>query len=222
MAKVSLNEINLINLLIENYKDLKLTESEAMCFLLIYLSDLEKPSLITGELLVDKMNLDKDEIDKVIISLIDKKFVSYESDSTGGIITSPILGKDKILNHFVTRVLNEKSTEEYQYKEDELQKVLRVLQDRYARSLTPLEISKVESWFSQNIPFEVIQNAIDNIYQKNGKLLSLTKIDKEISRIISTNDIKEEGFSSVTIHDKTSIKEKMEIASYDWVHDDDR
>ena len=35
MAKVSLNEINLINLLIENYKDLKLTESEAMCFLLI-------------------------------------------------------------------------------------------------------------------------------------------------------------------------------------------
>lgn len=222
MAKVSLNEINLINLLIENYKDLKLTESEAMCFLLIYLSDLEKPSLITGELLVDKMNLDKDEIDKVIISLIDKKFVSYESDSTGGIITSPTLGKDKILNYFVTRVLNEKSTEEYQYKEDELQKVLRVLQDRYARSLTPLEISKVESWFSQNIPFEVIQNAIDNIYQKNGKLLSLTKIDKEISRIISTNDIKEEGFSSVTIHDKTSIKEKMEIASYDWVHDDDR
>ena len=168
MAKVSLNEINLINLLIENYKDLKLTESEAMCFLLIYLSDLEKPSLITGELLVDKMNLDKDEIDKVIISLIDKKFVSYESDSTGGIITSPTLGKDKILNHFVTRVLNEKSTEEYQYKEDELQKVLRVLQDRYARSLTPLEISKVESWFSQNIPFEVIQNAIDNIYQKNN------------------------------------------------------
>lgn len=222
MAKVSLNEINLINLLIENYKDLKLTESEAMCFLLIYLSDLEKPSLITGELLVDKMNLDKNEIDKVIISLIDKKFVSYESDSTGGIITSPTLGKDKILNHFVTRVLNEKSTEEYQYKEDELQKVLRVLQDRYARSLTPLEISKVESWFSQNIPFEVIQNAIDNIYQKNGKLLSLTKIDKEISRIISTNDIKEEGFSSVTIHDKTSIKEKMEIASYDWVHDNDR
>ena len=66
MAKVSLNEINLINLLIENYKDLKLTESEAMCFLLIYLSDYEKPSLITGELLVDKMNLDKDEIDKVI------------------------------------------------------------------------------------------------------------------------------------------------------------
>lgn len=216
MSKIKFDQLNYLNILISQYKELGLTENELIVLLLIDLYDKENPSLITGELLQGKMNLPSKEIDDIIVSLLEKKFVSYEmKDSL--MVTSPKPMKEKILNYFVNNIINSKSEEEQKVKDDEFQEVLKVLQDRLGRVLTPLEIDKVSSWFDDDIDKDLIIKVIDSLMAKRGKISSLNVIDKALVKEISHQDVLDEGFTSVDSTSKKNIKDALEIASYDWV-----
>lgn len=220
MSKIKFDQLNYLNILISQYKELGLTENELIVLLLIDLYDKENPSLITGELLQGKMNLPSKEIDDIIVSLLEKKFVSYEiKDSL--MVTSPKPMKEKILNYFVNNIINSKSEEEQKIKDDEFQEVLKVLQDRLGRVLTPLEIDKVSSWFDDDIDKDLIIKVIDSLMAKKGKISSLNVIDKALVKEISHQDVLDEGFTSVDSTSKKNIKDALEIASYDWVKKDE-
>ena len=220
MSKIKFDQLNYLNILISQYKELGLTENELIVLLLIDLYDKENPSLITGELLQGKMNLPSKEIDDIIVSLLEKKFVSYEmKDSL--MVTSPKPMKEKILNYFVNNIINTKSEEEQKVKDDEFQEVLKVLQDRLGRVLTPLEIDKVSSWFDDDIDKDLIIKVIDSLMAKKGKISSLNVIDKALVKEISHQDVLDEGFTSVDSTSKKNIKDALEIASYDWVKKDE-
>lgn len=220
MSKIKFDQLNYLNILISQYKELGLTENELIVLLLIDLYDKENPSLITGELLQGKMNLPSKEIDDIIVSLLEKKFVSYEmKDSL--MVTSPKPMKEKILNYFVNNIINSKSEEEQKVKDDEFQEVLKVLQDRLGRVLTPLEIDKVSSWFDDDIDKDLIIKVIDSLMAKRGKISSLNVIDKALVKEISHQDVLDEGFTSVDSTSKKNIKDALEIASYDWVKKDE-
>ncbi len=220
MSKIKFDQLNYLNILISQYKELGLTENELIVLLLIDLYDKENPSLITGELLQGKMNLPSKEIDDIIVSLLEKKFVSYEmKDSL--MVTSPKPMKEKVLNYFVNNIINSKSEEEQKVKDDEFQEVLKVLQDRLGRVLTPLEIDKVSSWFDDDINKDLIIKVIDSLMAKRGKISSLNVIDKALVKEISHQDVLDEGFTSVDSTSKKNIKDALEIASYDWVKKDE-
>ena len=220
MSKIKFDQLNYLNILISQYKELGLTENELIVLLLIDLYDKENPSLITGELLQGKMNLPSKEIDDIIVSLLEKKFVSYEmKDSL--MVTSPKPMKEKVLNYFVNNIINSKSEEEQKVKDDEFQEVLKVLQDRLGRVLTPLEIDKVSSWFDDDIDKDLIIKVIDSLMAKRGKISSLNVIDKALAKEISHQDVLDEGFTSVDSTSKKNIKDALEIASYDWVKKDE-
>lgn len=220
MSKIKFDQLNYLNILISQYKELGLTENELIVLLLIDLYDKENPSLITGELLQGKMNLPSKEIDDIIVSLLEKKFVSYEmKDSL--MVTSPKPMKEKVLNYFVNNIINSKSEEEQKVKDDEFQEVLNVLQDRLGRVLTPLEIDKVSSWFDDDINKDLIIKVIDSLMAKRGKISSLNVIDKALVKEISHQDVLDEGFTSVDNTSKKNIKDALEIASYDWVKKDE-
>lgn len=220
MSKIKFDQLNYLNILISQYKELGLTENELIVLLLIDLYDKENPSLITGELLQGKMNLSSKEIDDIIVSLLEKKFVSYEmKDSL--MVTSPKPMKEKVLNYFVNNIINSKSEEEQKVKDDEFQEVLKVLQDRLGRVLTPLEIDKVSSWFDDDIDKDLIIKVIDSLMAKRGKISSLNVIDKALVKEISHQDVLDEGFTSVDSTSKKNIKDALEIASYDWVKKDE-
>lgn len=220
MSKIKFDQLNYLNILISQYKELGLTENELIVLLLIDLYDKENPSLITGELLQGKMNLPSKEIDDIIVSLLEKKFVSYEmKDSL--MVTSPKPMKEKILNYFVNNIINSKFEEEQKVKDDEFQEVLKVLQDRLGRVLTPLEIDKVSSWFDDDIDKDLIIKVIDSLMAKRGKISSLNVIDKALVKEISHQDVLDEGFTSVDSTSKKNIKDALEIASYDWVKKDE-
>lgn len=220
MSKIKFDQLNYLNILISQYKELGLTENELIVLLLIDLYDKENPSLITGELLQGKMNLPSKEIDDIIVSLLEKKFVSYEmKDSL--MVTSPKPMKEKVLNYFVNNIINSKSEEEQKVKDDEFQEVLKVLQDRLGRVLTPLEIDKVSSWFDDDINKDLIIKVIDSLMAKRGKISSLNVIDKALVKEISHQDVLDEGFTSVDNTSKKNIKDALEIASYDWVKKDE-
>lgn len=220
MSKIKFDQLNYLNILISQYKELGLTENELIVLLLIDLYDKENPSLITGELLQGKMNLPSKEIDDIIVSLLEKKFVSYEmKDSL--MVTSPKPMKEKVLNYFVNNIINSKSEEEQKVKDDEFQEVLKVLQDRLGRVLTPLEIDKVSSWFDDDINKDLIIKVIDSLMAKRGKISSLNVIDKALVKEISHQDVLDEGFTSVDSTSKKNIKDALEIASYDWIKKDE-
>ena len=118
-------------------------------------------------------------------------------------------------------IINSKSEEEQKVKDDEFQEVLKVLQDRLGRVLTPLEIDKVSSWFDDDIDKDLIIKVIDSLMAKRGKISSLNVIDKALAKEISHQDVLDEGFTSVDSTSKKNIKDALEIASYDWVKKDE-
>ena len=136
-------------------------------------------------------------------------------------VTSPKPMKEKVLNYFVNNIINSKSEEEQKVKDDEFQEVLKVLQDRLGRVLTPLEIDKVSSWFDDDINKDLIIKVIDSLMAKRGKISSLNVIDKALVKEISHQDVLDEGFTSVDSTSKKNIKDALEIASYDWVKKDE-
>ena len=87
MKMLSIESLDYRYVLINNYKNLKLTEEELVILLIIDSLKTKGPMLITGNQLQVKMNIKEEEIDKSIVSLMNKGFLSYETVD-GILITS--------------------------------------------------------------------------------------------------------------------------------------
>ena len=66
MDLIRFSDIDYRNILIQNYKELGLSEKELVVLLLIDSSSKDKKSLFSGELLSLKMNYNDKEIDEII------------------------------------------------------------------------------------------------------------------------------------------------------------
>ena len=205
--------------LINNYRNLKLTENELVILLLIDSLKTKGPMLITGSQLQVKMNIKEEEIDKDIVSLMNKGFLSYETID-GMLITSMKPTYDKIVEFVIKDIKEQENEADLKHKEDELTEVMKTLQDEMKRSLTPLEIDLVSNWFKDDVNINIINASINECLRKNNKL-SIKAVDRMIIKKLQQEDIEEEGFSTVDEKTKIDLRKSMENAAYDWVHDDE-
>lgn len=219
MELLKINELDYRSILIENYKQLKLNENEVVVLLLVDSISKEKMTLITGDQLQVKMNLESDEIDKILVSLINKKFLSYEQKD-GILVTSVENTYKKVIELVKSRVLDDVRDLDAKEQEEGLTKVLKILEEELKRSPSPLEVEIVVSWFKDGINENVIINAINECIMKKSRL-SIKQIDRTITKNLSHTDRVEEGFSTVDEKTKKDIKKAIDIASYDWVNKND-
>lgn len=219
MELFKLNELDYRTILVQNYKELKLTENELVVLLLIDSLNKEKKSLISGDLLTIKMNLDSKVIDEIIVSLMNKEFLSYEQYE-GILITSLNKCYSKIISLITNRINSDNDNELLREQDEGVSKILKIFEEEMKRSLTPLELENIVSWFKDGINEVIIEGAINECIMKSGRL-SVKQVDRIIGKNISHVDRVEEGFSTVDEKTKKDIKKAMDIASYDWVNDND-
>jgi len=219
MDLIRITDLDYRSILIQSYKDLNLSEMELIVLLMIDSLIKEKRALFSGELLSVKMNLSENEIDQIIVSLMNKNFLSYVQD--GDILVTSLEGTyKKIISLVQNRIINDNNDEETRYKHESLGEVLKLLEEQMKRSLSPLEVDRVDSWFREGVDKKVILNSINECVMKHNRL-TIKQIDNLIIKNLSHTDRVDEGFTTIDERTKKDIKKAIDIASYDWVNRDE-
>lgn len=219
MHAIKKSDLNCRQILIQNYKELGLNETELVVLLLIDSLSQERSSLITGEQLEIKMNLKASEIDAVLVTLMNKSFLSY--DQEGGItVTSMKRTYDRLIDFMEKKIADRKNEEVSKQNEDAMSRVLKTLEEEMKHPLTPLDIDLVSTWFKDDVGEEVINAAINECIMKGGKV-SVKQVDRMIIKNLTHHDRVKEGFTTVDEKTKRDIKKAIDIASYDWVNRDE-
>ena len=218
MEAIKIQQLDFNYILIENYKAFNLSENELVVLLLIDNVEKESPSLITAEQLVLKMNLEEKEIDNILVSLLDRKFISYETYN-GILITSLNPLKERIVEYIKNSFLNTPTEELLEISESDGRTIFEEFESKLNRSLTPLEIDSIRMWFSEGVSKDVIISALNECAIKT-KRITIKAVDKMIIKMMQSNDIRKEGYSAVNEKNKKDIEETIAIASYNWVKND--
>lgn len=195
-------------LLIENYKDLGLDESDLAIILIIDRCKQSGQQLVTPELIALKHTLSCEEIDAKMESLMNKKYITIK-DCKEGLETSlqPLIDK-MVLNVMTeqTKVMNKVNDEIYS-----------LLEKSFSRPLTQFEISVVRSWFDNGEKIEKIKEAINVAIFSNKK--NINYIDSVLLEWKRRNDIASEGQSTVTSKWRKNLGETIELAKLNWLDD---
>lgn len=218
MDVIKIEQLDYKYILIENYKQFGLNEQELVILLLIDNAEKEAPSLITADQLVLKMSLEEKQIDELLVSLFDRNFLSYETVN-GILVTSLKPTKNRIVEFVKNSFLNVSPSELLDDIDGDGKTVFKAFELKLNRSLTPMELDSIRGWFHDGINKDVIISALNEVSTKT-KRITINAVDKMILKMISSSDIKKEGFSLVSEKNKKDIDEALEIASYNWVKND--
>ncbi len=172
------NAINFTHLLLEYYKELGLNEKELAVLLMIEHVNNNDSILVTTSTLSLKMSLPADEIDDIMNNLYIRGYIDIHTGCNGGSSTSLEPIKDKVYSLFSKDVIRDTNMMNDKEMEDTRTEVLRLLEKTFDRSLTPLEIDRVDDWVSSGTPKNIIINSI-----KDAKLRHITSVN-QIDKII--------------------------------------
>lgn len=213
MGSISIKDLDYREILINNYRELGISELQLVIILLIDSISKESPVLVTGNVLTHKMNIDSTEIEEEIVDLMNKSLLTYKTVN-GLMVTSLDPMYEKIIKFIFE---NNKKTNEIE-ESDDFAKTLSLLEEVMKRPLTPLEIEVVQSWFKDEVSFNQINKAIDEASLKGT--VTVKKVDKLLLKQLAQNDISSEGFTSVDEKTRRDIKKTMDIMNYNWVDND--
>ncbi len=220
MNKIKFQQLDFRYILVENYKELGLNEKELVTLLLIYDAQEESPSLITAEQLILKMTLQEKEINDILVQLIAKKYLAYET--VGNIlVTSLNPTKERIIKWFRREMFSSEEENILALEEDQNAEVFQAFEAKLGRTLSSFEIDAIHSWFKEGVTKDMILETLNEYYKKKGRV-SIKEVDKAILKKLEGKDITHEGYSAVNEKNRNSIEKNIEIESFKWNKKDDK
>lgn len=220
MNKFKINQIDYRYLLVDTYKALGLNESDLAVLLVVDNIIKETPTLVTGELLALKMNLDVKELDSILVSLMNRGFLEYSNlSNSNSLVTSLSPTYKKLSDNFIRDLVTFNAIEENMNQKTTISNIYATFEKELGRSLSPVEIEKIREWISQGIKEEVIIDSLRECIGKN-KRVTIRSIDKIIIKRLSSKDLKEEGYSAVNDKWKKELEDTIDIANTKWTDDE--
>lgn len=216
MDTIKIQYLDYRYMLVENYKILGLNEQELVVLLLVDNVEREKPTLITSEQLALKMSLEEKEIDKILLSLLERKFLSYETVNDIMVISIKNT-KERILDLIKRDLLLSPASNLMPSDDEEAKSIYKSFEEKMGRTLTSIEFDAIHMWLQEGVKKEDILDALNECSLKS-KYVTIKAVDKIIIKNLTSKDRKKEGYSIVDEHHKKDIEEMIEIASYDWIN----
>lgn len=212
-----MDHIDLVAVLITRFKELGLNENELAVILLIHRLSLSNQTLITAEDLALKMTLSSKDIDKILVDLIQKKFVEYDN-SSGKLTTSIHPLKTRLLREFQKEILLAFDTDKVSQENATYESLYGHFEQAFRRNLTPLEINRLREWLRIGYLEEDILNALKEAQSR--KSFTVGAIDKILLKRLTSKDVKKEGYSTVSEKWEKDIDETISIIQADWLDDE--
>ena len=205
-------------LLLENYKKLKISESQLVIVLMIdHLLSQGNP-FITADLLSLKMSLDIKEIDKLIADLLTRGFMEYTT-LNGKTVTTLNPLKEKLYREFQTSISKENETNKNEIVAAQLNNIYENFQKELGRALSPIEVSTIREWVSLGYTDETIIDALKEAVNQGKK--SLKSVDKILLSWAKREEIEAEGKTSIDDEWTKNLEETIRIAKTPWLDEDD-
>ena len=209
--------INFDYLLIEHYKDLNINESELAVILVVDHLLKQHNDIITAEDLSFKMNLDSKKIDEILSNLVTKNIVDLVFDKKGAKLSLQPL-KNKLFQQLKLDIYKEEERQKEDIQEM-AQNVYALFEKELKRTLSPLEVSRIQEWFATNND-EDFSNAIKYL-KASGKKVSIRAVDKILLAKAKANEINQEGVTALNENWNKNLEETIKIAKTKWLDDDD-
>ena len=209
--------INFDYLLIEHYKDLNINESELAVILVVDHLLKQHNDIITAEDLSFKMNLDSKKIDEILSNLVTKNIVDLVFDKKGAKLSLQPL-KNKLFQQLKLDIYKEEERQKEDIQEM-AQNVYALFEKELKRTLSPLEVSRIQEWFATNND-EDVSNAIKDL-KASGKKVSIRAVDKILLAKAKANEINQEGVTALNEKWNKNLEETIKIAKTKWLDDDD-
>jgi DNA replication protein len=219
MSNVSMDALDFRYLLLDNYKKLGLSEVELSVIMMIDHLVRQKNTLVTPDLLAIKMNLKTEELDKILVKLLNKNFLEFDTTGKKTKTTLEPL-RIKLYELFQASLAYEQETKVSKEKEASLQNIYSVFEKELGRTLSPVEFSLISEWVnSYGYSDELIINALKDTLNRGKK--SLRSVDKTLLQWQTRDDIEKEGVSAVNEKWTKDIEKTIKIAQTKWIDNTD-
>ena len=205
-------------LLLENYKKLKMNESEVVLVLMVDRLVNQGNPLITADLLSLKMSLDIKEIDKLIADLLTRGLMEFKTVDNKTVTSLDPL-KEKLFREFQLALSKENEAKSNKSIKEQLSNIYESFQRELGRSLSPIEISTIREWVSIGYTDETIIDALKEAINQGKK--SLKSVDKILLSWAKRAEIEAEGKTSIDDEWTKNLEETIRIDKTPWLDEDD-
>jgi len=178
--------VDLRYLLLEHYKQLGFQEKHVMVILMMDQLTKQDNRLVTAELLSLKMAMSLEEIDQVMVDLLQRQLIEFVTIE-GKTQTSLKPVKQLLYKRFQQQVIHQ--TQEVNMTEQT--SLFQIIEKSFARTLSPLEISRIQDWLNFGYTPEQIQSALEEAIKKQTK--SIRYMDKILQKLATKENFAQEG-----------------------------
>lgn len=203
-------------LLLDNYKKLKIDESELVVILMIDHLLLQSNAFIDADLLSLKMTINVRKIDEILANLLQKGLISYVVKNKKTTTSLEPLRK-KLYKEFQMSVMDDELVSQPNI-EKKMSNIYSQFETLLNRTLSPVELSKIREWISFGYSDEKIIEALKEALSKNKK--SLRSVDKILLTWQKRDDIENEGSSPINSDWDKNLEETIRIAKTPWIKDE--
>ena len=218
MDKMQYAAIDMCHLLLENYKKLGITETELVVLIMIEHLLKQGNTFITQELLALKMTLSIQDIDRVFTNLLSKKLVEFD-ENNGEMTTTLRPLEERLFREFEIEFLKHRDQSLEKDFDNQVQNIYAIFEKELKRTLSPAEFQKIREWISLGYSEEVIIDALHEALSLNKR--SIRSIDKILLKRTTRQDMKKEGYTTVSESWNKDIEQTIAIANEKWVEDDE-
>jgi len=215
MSNTQMDAIDYRYLLLEYYKKLRISEHELSVILMIDHLLSQKNTLITPDLLSLKMNLEVAELDKILVTLIERGFLVFVTGKKIRISLKPL--QKKLYECFQNEIVIEQENKNNAEKAAAIENVRKVFLEGFRNIISPLEGSMINEWVNHGFTSEQIIDAMKECVSKGNK--TFKAIDKVLLEWRARDDIEKTGVSGVSNKWDKNIEETLKIAKAKWIDD---
>ena len=159
------NVISLNEVLIQNYKNIRLDEIDMTILVLLNLQKLNQDNALSTNSLAEKMTLNENEISERILSLLQKGYLELIIDD---VTSQEKFSLDPVIEK-ISALLSEEPKQET--NQEMVQKVVEYCQKIYQRILSVEELKIVHMWIDDNYSYEEISEAVfDSLKAKKTQI----------------------------------------------------
>jgi DNA replication protein DnaD len=205
-------------LLVKHYKYYGLNENDLAVILCLFDILTPNQSLIGADDLVSYMTISKDDIDKSLVKLLDKKFIEY-IQLNGKTVTSLSPLYARILSDLKKDVVIESNENQHKADQSQVNSLYSYFEETLGRTLTGRETDRISFWLRTGADEKMIKEAVEKL-KAQSKTISLAAVDKILLSLQKSDDISKEGFSSRRENWREGSQETIDILSKRWVPKD--
>lgn len=206
-------------LLLDYYKDLGLDEKELAVLLMVDHLLKGGNSLVTADLLSLKMTLTSEEADRVLVGLIRKKYIEYDT-STTPMRTSLSPLRAALLARFKADLSAERSSLNKMERNKTLSALTAYFEKRLSRPLSPAELDAFGAWLDDGYSESEIEDALEDLLA-SGKRASIKGVDRLLRSPSAKQDARKQAASAQEKKWQKDNEDLQRILATKWVDDGD-